>query len=151
MKIWVDADACPRPAKEIIYRTSNRLGVPTVLVANTPLTLPTSDFISSEVVEGGMDVADDFIVDHCNEMDVVISADIPLADRVITVGAIVIDPRGQMLDAENIKPKLATRNLMSELRDQGMLGGGPAPYTARDKSKFASSLDATLTRLLKGI
>jgi hypothetical protein len=147
--LWVDADACPKPAKELIYRTAVRLRITTVLVANTRQHIPASPYIGLTVVAEGFDHADDHIAAHCKLGDLVITADIPLADRVITQGATVIDPRGQILHEENIKAKLALRNLMADLRDQGMVGGGPPPYTAKDKSKFASALHATIVQLNK--
>ena len=149
MKIWVDADACPRDAKDIVFRTAMRLKVETILVANSPLNTPQSPWISVEVVAKGLDIADDYIADHVADGDLVITADIPLAARVVDRGATGIDPRGQLFTEDNVKEKLATRNLMTSLRDDGMVGGGPPPYKPKDKSKFASSLDQLVTRLMK--
>jgi len=149
VKIWVDADACPRDAKDIVFRTAMRLKVETILVANSPLNTPQSPWISVEVVAKGLDIADDYIADHVADGDLVITADIPLAARVVDRGATGIDPRGQLFTEDNVKEKLATRNLMTSLRDDGMVGGGPPPYKPKDKSKFASSLDQLVTRLMK--
>ncbi len=150
MKIWVDADACPVVIKDILYRTAMRMEVPACLVANNFLRTPASEWITVEVVGHGFDVADDYIADNVKPGDVVITADIPLAARIVDAGAHGIDPRGGMFTEENVKERLATRDLLSELRDQGMMGGGPPPYKAKDKSKFASALDRLLTRLKKG-
>jgi len=147
MKIWVDADACPRDAKEMIYRTAMRMEILACLVANSPLRTPKSQWITVETVGHGFDVADDFIADNVTEGDVVITADIPLAARIVDKGAHGIDPRGKMFTEENVKERLATRDLLSELRDQGMTSGGPPPYKPKDKSKFASALDRLLTKL----
>lgn len=149
MKIWVDADACPKPAKELIFRAAERLQLETILVANATMRVPNSKHISFELVEGGLDVADDYIADNADSGDLVITADIPLAARVVDKGTACLDPRGQVFDAENVKSKLATRNLMSDLRNEGIMGGGPPPYKPKDRSNFASALDRTLTRLLR--
>ncbi len=149
MKMWVDADACPRDAKDIVFRTAMRLKVHTILVANSPLQTPRSEWIAVEVVAKGLDIADDYIADHVVDGDLVITSDIPLAARVVDRGAAGIDPRGQLFTEDNVKEKLATRNLMTSLRDGGMIGGGPPPYKPKDKSKFASSLDQLVTRLMK--
>ena len=149
MKIWVDADACPRDAKDVIYKTAIRLKVQTILVANTSLRHPDSQWLSNEVVGRGFDVADDYIADNVAPGDLVITADIPLAARIVDGGATGIEPRGQVFNEDNVKERLATRNLLAELRDGGLTGGGPPPYRARDKSKFASSLDYLVTKMLR--
>ena len=149
MILWVDADACPKDAKDVIYRTANRLAIETHLVANTHLRTPFSKWITVDVVGSGFDVADDFIAEQVNQGDVVITADIPLASRIVKKGAIGIDPRGQLLDEDNVADRLATRNLMAELRDGGMVTGGPPPYKPKDKSRFASTLDRTLVQAKK--
>ena len=149
MKIWVDADACPRDAREMVYRTANRLKVETILVANSSMRFPKSAFISMQIVEKGFDVADDQIAENVAPGDLVITADIPLAARIVDKGAAGIDPRGQIFDEENVKERLATRNLLMELRDAGMVGGGPKPYKPADKSRFASALDRLVTRMLR--
>lgn len=149
MKIWVDADACPRDAKDILFRTAKRREIETILVANNQMNVPKSPWIRVDVVEKGFDVADKYIADKVNAEDVVITADIPLAAAIVEKGALGIGPRGEIYDTENIQDRLATRNLLAHLRDTtDMMGGGPPPYKPKDKSKFASVLDRQLTRLL---
>jgi len=146
MRILVDADACPVPAKEILYRVSERLKIALVLVANTPLRLPKSPLISMVVVAQGADEADDRIVELADPDDLVITADIPLAARVIrkSLTAAVLDPRGAFLTDANIGPRLALRDLMDNLRSEGMNTGGPGAYSPRDKQTFANQLDKWL-------
>jgi len=147
--IWIDADACPRPAKEIVFKAGKRLGIKVKLVANQWMRIPNSPLIELVVVESGLDVADDAIAEAVAKDDLVITADIPLAARIVDRGARGIDPRGLVYSAENVKEKLATRNLLAELREVGMMGTGPPPYKPKDRSKFASALDRLLTKLLK--
>lgn len=146
MKILVDADACPAPAKEILYRVSQRLDLDLVLVANTRLRLPPSPRITMVVVAQGADEADDRIVELAQPEDLVITADIPLAARVLRqcVTAAVLDPRGAFLTNANIGPRLALRDLMDNLRSEGMNTGGPGPYSPKDKQSFANQLDKWL-------
>jgi len=149
MKILVDADACPGVVKEILYRTSKRLKLVVILVANKYMRFPQSDLIKFILVKEGPDEADNHIVEITDSGDLIISADIPLADRVIKKGGIVLDPRGIFLDEENIGQRLAMRNLMDDLRSGGMETGGPNSYGIKDKQKFANQLDRFLTRVLK--
>ena len=151
MRILVDADACPVPAKEILYRVSERLKVALVLVANSPLRLPKTPLVSMEVVAQGADEADDRIVEIASPDDLVITADIPLAARVIRkcVTAAVLDPRGTFLTDANIGPRLAIRDLMDNLRNEGMNTGGPGAYSPKDKQAFANQLDKWLTARLR--
>ena len=152
MKILVDADACPIPAKEILYRVSERLKIAVVLVANAPMRHPASPLLSMEVVAKGADEADDHIVAIAAPEDLVISADIPLAARVIRkcVTAAVLDPRGTFLTDANIGPRLALRDLMADLRSEGMNTGGPGAYSPKDKQAFANQLDRWLQSRSKG-
>ncbi len=150
MQIWIDADACPRVIKEIVFRASERLDVPVCLVANTSLAKHHSRLITSVVVDGGFDVADDYIVEHAAPGDLVITADIPLAARVVARGAVGLDPRGELYTEENVGERLSMRDLMTELRGAGMVQGGPAQFGATDRQRFASSLDRLLTRMLRG-
>ncbi len=147
MQILVDADACPREVKEILYRTADRCQIVTTLVANQWQRTPESPFIKCVCVPQGADVADDKIVELSMPGDLVITADIPLADRVVKKGAEAIDPRGEAYTEENIGVRLATRDLMQDLRDSGMIGGGPSQYSARDRQRFANELNAAVTRL----
>ncbi len=144
MHIWVDADACPRPAKEILFRASQRLHIQLTLVANKPQPVPQSPLIRSLVVAAGFDVADRIIVEKLSAGDLVISADIPLASDAIARGALVLDPRGELLSPENIGERLSMRNFMDELRGGGVDTGGPPAYGQRDRQAFANQLDRIL-------
>lgn len=144
MNIWVDADACPRAVKDILYRAVNRLQLQMILVANRPLRIPPSDYISTQLVPPGFDVADDEIVRQVEEGDLVISADIPLAAAAIEKGAVVITPAGRFLDEHTIGEQLSIRNFLDELRGTGVETGGPPPFSARDKERFANALSGFL-------
>ncbi len=147
MKIWVDADACPVVAKEILFRAADRTGVQLTLVANQPISVPRSDNIRSLQVPRGFDVADDEIVKRLDEGDLVITADIPLAAEVIEKGGHALSPRGEMHTHENIGAKLNMRDFMDTMRSSGVeMGGGPSAYSQRDKQEFANKLDQFLTR-----
>jgi uncharacterized protein len=146
VQIWVDADACPRPIKEILYRAAERARVPMILVANTPLQAPVSPLIRTLRVRRGFDVADREIVEQVAAGDVVVTADIPLAAEVVGRGAHALDPRGTLYTAENIPERLAVRNLMAELRAGGMPTGGPAAWSPGDMRAFANQLDRLLAR-----
>lgn len=147
MKILVDADACPGVVKEILYKTSKRLKLTLILVANQYMRFPQSDQIQLIVVNEGPDEADNHIVEIMKSGDLIISADIPLADRVIHKEGFVLDPRGVFLTKENIGQRLAMRNLMYDLRSGGMDTGGPSSYGNKDKQKFANELDRFLTKI----
>lgn len=149
MKIWVDADACPRVIKEIVFRASERLQVEVCLVANKALTKHNSRFVTSVVVPEGPDVADDYIAGHATSRDLVITADIPLAARIVESGGVAIDPRGELYTEENIGERLSVRDLMQELRGEGLVQGGPGQFGLVDRQRFASAFDRTLTRLIK--
>lgn len=147
MQIWVDADACPIEAKEILYKVSKRLQIRITLVANQMMWIPKSELIRLELVKAGADVADRRIVELLSAGDLVISSDIPLAANAVARGATVLDPRGEELNADNVGSRLAARNLMDDLRGSGMQTGGPAAYSARNKQDFANQLDRLLTKL----
>jgi uncharacterized protein len=150
MKLWLDADAAPRDVKEICFRASERLGLETVLVANQRLVLPLGyRFLSSVRVEGGPDVADDYIAANAVSGDVAVTADIPLAAILVPKGVIVIDPRGDEYTPEIIGERLSVRNFMDSLRSTGVETGGHAPYGSREKQAFANALDRILTRALR--
>jgi uncharacterized protein len=150
MRIWVDADAAPRDVKEIVYRAAQRLGIQAVLVANRRLgTPPGNTFVSAVLVQGGPDVADRHIAEHAEEGDVAITADIPLAAILVDRNVVVIDPRGDVFDADNVRERLSIRDFMESLRGSGVETGGAAPYGPREKQAFASTLDRTLTAALK--
>jgi uncharacterized protein YaiI (UPF0178 family) len=145
MQIWIDADACPKAAKELVFRASARLSIPVCLVANRPLTIPLSPLIRLVTVRQGSDVADGYIVQHVAAADLVITADIPLAAQVVARGAVALDPRGEVYTADTIGDRLAVRNLMEELRWAGAVSGGPAAYSTLDRRHFAQALDRILT------
>ena len=149
MRIWIDADACPRDVKDVIYRSTQRLNVGVVVVANSPIGTPLSPLIKSVVVKGGPDVADDHIAENAEKGDVAITQDIPLAARLVDKGVVAIDVRGTIYDADNIGERLSVRDFMADVRDTGVVTGGPKAWTAKHKQKFAAALDAALTRLRK--
>jgi len=146
VQIWVDADACPQVIKEILFRAAERARVLTTLVANTPLRTPSSPFIKSIQVAKGFDVADHWIVQQVQPGDLVITADIPLAAEVVARGAHALDPRGELYSEDNVRERLAVRNLMQELRSSGELIAGPAPFAQNVRQLFANHLDHFLTR-----
>lgn len=150
MKIWIDADACPRIIKEILFRASERLQVPVCLVANQGLAKHHTKLVASVVVAEGPDVADDYIVEHATPQDLVITADIPLAARIVANGGVALDPRGELYTEENVGERLAMRDLMMELRSGGLVQGGPAQFSLTDRQRFASALDRLLTQMIKG-
>ena len=142
MQIWVDADACPKVVKEILFRVADRAKVKVTLVANQSLITPKSPFIKSIRVSSGFDVADNYIVQEIKKDDLIITADIPLAAEVIEKGGHALNPRGELYSIETIKQKLVMRDLMDELRGTGeMMGGGPPPLNQRDRREFANQLD----------
>lgn len=146
MKIWVDADACPVAIKEILYRAANRTEIELTLIANQILRVPPSPWIKALQVPSGFDVADRRIAQEVAAGDLVVTADVPLAAQVIAKGAVVIDPRGELLDKGNIQERLSMRNFMETLRNSGVETGGPASLSAADRQAFANQLD----RLLSG-
>ena len=145
MKVWVDADACPRVIKEILYRAASKREIHITLVANQPLRHPVSNFIDSIVVGAGFDVADDEIVKLMNAGDLVITADTALAAAAIEKNGFALNPRGQFYTTDNIQERLAIRNMLDELRGCGEDVGGPDPFSAGDKQEFANQLDRFLT------
>lgn len=149
MRIWIDADACPKVIKEIIFRASERTKIPVIMVANQPLTIPLNGLVSTIQVSKGFDMADERILKDMEPYDVVITADIPFADAVIDKGATAINPRGELYTKENIKDRLSTRNLKEELRDAGLVFGGPKTLGLKDRQAFANKLDALLAARLK--
>lgn len=146
MRIWVDADACPKVIKEILYRAAERLRLALTLVANKALYVPPSPYIKVLQVPAGFDVADDRIVAEVQPGDLVITADIPLAAGVIGKGAHALDPRGEFYSKDNIAERLALRSFMDQLRSSGVDTGGPAPLKQGDRKAFADQLDRFLAR-----
>ncbi|MEI8394841.1 MAG: YaiI/YqxD family protein [Rhodospirillaceae bacterium] len=151
MQIWVDADACPGPVKEIIVRTALRLQIKALFVSDKYVHLEKSDMLSYISVEQGMDSADKYIVATSLAGDLAVTQDIPLAALLCRQGVAVIDPRGIVHTPNSVGDRLATRNLMTDLRDAGMVTGGPAPFGPKDRQRFSDSLDRELTRLRKHI
>jgi len=146
MRIWVDADACPAVIKDILFRAANRAEVPLTLIANQMLRVPASPWIRALQVPSGFDVADQRIAQEATSGDLVITADIPLASLVIAKGALVIDPRGELLDKGNIQDRLSMRNFMEGLRSSGVETGGPRALSSGDRLAFANQLDRLLAR-----
>lgn len=146
MRIWVDADACPNAIKDILFRAAERVQIPLVLVANRLLRPPQSPFIRSMRVGSGFNVADNAIVREMEPGDLVITADIPLASEVIGRGGHALNPRGEFYSRENIEERLAMRNFMDELRETGVITGGPPTLNKKDHQAFANQLDRFLAR-----
>ncbi|WP_008313998.1 YaiI/YqxD family protein [Leptolyngbya sp. PCC 6406] len=146
MQIWVDADACPQVIKEILFRAARRVAIKTVLVANQELKIPASDYIEAIQVRAGLDVADNYIVQHLQPQDLVITADIPLAAAVVAAGGYALNPRGEFYTTGNIRERLALRNFMDQLRSSGVETGGPPAFSQRDREAFANQLDRFLAK-----
>jgi hypothetical protein len=140
--IFVDADACP--VKGEVVRVAGRYGLQVTLVAGMRMKTPAGSHVRLEVVEVGMDAADNWIADRVEPDDIVITGDIPLAARCLDKGARVIGHSGKQFTSENIGPLLATRNLLAQLREFGEITGGPPPFSPRDRSKFLQSLDLVI-------
>lgn len=144
MHIWVDADACPNPIKEILFRAAQRCQVPLTLVANHNIRIPSSPLIKFRQVESGFDVADNHIAQQAVAGDIVVTGDIPLAAEVVEKGIQVISPRGEHFTPANIRQRLAMRNLMEELRSTGEVRGGPSSLGSTERQQFANVLDRLL-------
>nr|WP_321260901.1 YaiI/YqxD family protein [uncultured Pseudodesulfovibrio sp.] len=149
MHIWVDADACPNIIKDILFKVAARRQVKLTLVANISLSVPSSPLINSIVVPAGFDEADNEIARQVSPGDLVITADIPLANAIVDKGATGLNPRGELYTEDNVKGLLRMRNLMEELRSGGMVAGGPPPIGPKDKQEFTNQLDRFLTRNIK--
>jgi len=142
LHIFVDADACP--VKQEVYRVAGRLHLDVTLVTNSWMRVPNDPWIALEVVDDGFDAADDWIVEHVQSHDIVVTADIPLASRCLEKGARVIGTSGKPITEDNIGHAVATRDLLSELRDAGEITGGPPPLKKRDRSRFLQQLDEVI-------
>lgn len=142
LHLFVDADACP--VKQEVYRVARRYRLDVTLVANSWMRIPNDQLISLKVVGDGLDAADDWIADHVQPHDIVITGDIPLAGRCLKEGARVIAPTGKPFTEDNIGQAVATRDLMSELRGAGELTGGPPPLKKSDRSRFLQKLDEAI-------
>ena len=145
MQIWVDADACPKEIKELLFRAASRRKVKVTLVANQQLRVPKSKFIDVVAVPSGLDVADKRIVELSQADDLVITADIPLAAQVVAKGGKALNPRGELYTDSNIGERLAVRNMLDEMRAGGEVTGGPSNFNSKDKQAFANQLDRWLT------
>lgn len=146
MKIWVDADACPNPIKEILFRAAERTGIALTLIANHEIKIKPSRHISFLRVKSGFDVADNEIVNRLAAGDLVITSDIPLAAEIIENEGQALSPRGELFTADNIKARLTMRDLMESLRSSGIDSGGQAPLNHSDRKTFADQLDKIITR-----
>lgn len=149
MRVWIDADACPRLARDQLVKFALKRGFEVVLVAGQAVARPNFACVKLVVVPSGPDAADDYLVEHAVPGELVICSDIPLADRLVKKGVAALDPRGREFDERNMGDKLATRNLFADLRDQGQMDGGQAAYSEKDRQAFANALDRILTRLMR--
>ena len=143
--IYIDADACP--VKQEVYRVAERHGIRTIVVSNSPIAIPHDPLVERVVVAAGMDKADDFIAERSTKGVIVITADVPLAARVVKAGAVALAPNGKPFSEDSIGMTLATRNLMDQLRSEGAITGGPKPFSPKDRSAFLGSLDREIVRL----
>ena len=144
-RILVDADSSP--VKQEVYRVARRYGIKVVLVANSVINAPIEDWLETVVVSGQLDAADDWIVDHIDKNDIVVTGDIPLAARCLKKGARVVGPKGIVFTERSIGNTLATRDLMTHLRDIGINTGGPAAFEKKDRSRFLQALDKLIQEI----
>lgn len=149
MEIWVDADACPKVIRDILFKAATRTGVTLTLVANQYINTPPSPRIRAIQVSPGFDVADNEIVKRAEPGDLVITADIPLAAEVIDKGAHALNPRGEFYSKDTIRARLNMRDFMDTLRGSGVQSGGPPALGHRDRQNFANELDRFLARHAK--
>ena len=145
-QVWVDADACPVPIKDILFRAAVRAQCNVTLLANHPMQVPNSPWLRFVQVPSGFDVADHEILKRLSAGDLVVTQDIPLAAEVVSAGALALNPRGERYTAENVRARLAVRDFMTELRDNGVRTGGPPPLDNADKQRFANALDRWLAK-----
>ena len=146
MTLFIDGDAFPNLLKPIVLRAIERLSLDTVVISNKRISIGNAPTIEYIIVDQGADEADHRIVSLCKSGDLVITADIPLADRIISLDAHAIDHRGELYSADNIKQYLAMRNLMESIRESGEMTKGPKPFTAKDAHAFANQLNAFLAK-----
>jgi len=145
-RIWVDADACPRVIKEMLYRVAERASIEVVLVANQGLATPPSKYVRSVQVMGGFDEADKYILEIARPGDLVVTADIPLAADLVENDVRVLNPRGERYTRENVRQALNMRDFMDTLRGSGMETGGPPPFSLADRKAFADQIDRLVAR-----
>ncbi|MCF6284996.1 MAG: YaiI/YqxD family protein [Candidatus Hydrogenedentes bacterium] len=146
--IYIDADGCP--VKDEVYKVAQRYKLNVTVVANKWMRVPECDEIRMEVVGDGFDEADDWIVDNCTTNDIVIAIDIPLADRCLKKDARVLGYKGRVFTVEGIGDALANREIAANLRDAGVMTGGPAPFGKKDRARFLQALDALVHAARKG-
>jgi uncharacterized protein YaiI (UPF0178 family) len=144
MQIFIDADACP--VKDETYRVAARYGLTTTVVSNSFINIPRSSLIERMIVDAGPDVADDWIAERTRPGDIVVTNDIPLADRVLKAGGVAIAPNGRLFTADSIGGALATRAIMEHIRSTGEITGGPRPFSPKDRSAFLQALDQAVNR-----
>jgi len=147
LQIWIDGDACPKVIKSILFRAAMRTKTNLIIVANHFASVPSSPFIRVRVVEHGFDVADNEIINNMQANDLIITADIVLADQVISKQGAALNPRGELYSTANIKQRLAMRNLSESLRSSGFLTGGVSKLSQKEIQTFSNNLDKLLTRL----
>ena len=148
-KIWVDADACPNLIKNVIFRLAENRQVDVVLVSNHYVKTPNSRFVSAKQVGKGFDEADNEIIALMSAGDLVVTGDLPLANDVIQKRGFAINPRGTVYDEENIKSHLSRRDLMEDLRDSGVVSGGPSALNKKNVQEFSNAIDRLVTKLEK--
>lgn len=148
LHIFVDADGCP--VKQEVFQVARKRGLRVTIVSNSPLRVPADERFEAKVVSGNFDAADDWIVEEIGENDLAVTADIPLAARCLEKGALVLAPDGRRFTKETIGELLASRELMSELREMGIATGEPKPFTARDRSNFLHQLQEAIGRIQRG-
>lgn len=145
--VFIDADGCP--VKQEVYRVAGRHGLQVTLVSNSRMRVPHDGWIRQVVVSGGFDAADDWIVEHAAADDIVVTADIPLADRCLKKGVRALTPAGKVFTEDSIGEAMASRELLSYLRDMGSITGGPAPFSPKDRSRFLHELDQLIRAVLR--
>ncbi len=148
MRIWIDADGCPRPVKEVVFNVSSRRGLAVTLVADRQVGRPSNPLVSIVVVPGDMDAADRYIAEHLEPGDLVVTTDLPLAAQVVAKGALGLNPRGELYTEDNVRERLSMRDFLSGLREAGVVTGGPAPFGPKDRQKFNDALDRLVTAQL---
>jgi uncharacterized protein YaiI (UPF0178 family) len=146
-KLWIDADACPKVLKEVLYKISQRLQLQIILVANSQMFVPLHPLVTLIQVKQGADMADHYIVEHVTPKDIVITGDIPLAAFIVEKNAVALDHRGELYTEDNVRERLSMRDFMKDIRDNGVITGGPAPFGPKDVERFTNSLNRILTKM----
>lgn len=145
LTLFIDADACP--VKDEAYKVAKRHGLPVIVVANSRMRVPADGDIRLQVVDDGFDAADDWIAERSGPGDIVVTSDIPLAGRCLRKGAYVLGNTGRPFTEDNIGDALASREMASELREMGLMKGGPAPFRPKDRGVFLQQLDSAMHAL----